>query len=199
MKNIHVAAIGLALVAGIVGLSLRTTHEEDVQAAKDRLREAQPLIDKNKVDIDKLDAMLLAWIYDDAVNDEMSGKKVKLAAIYSKNILTFGFPYDGKQRAMLKLQAHPRWGKAVSLRIERGQIISKTVLVRFDDGAPVTFTTAEAESGKPDIIFINNYPAFVARMKRAQKVRIEFTVYQDGQQVAEFDVAGFDPDFLEKK
>jgi len=36
-------------------------------------------------------------------------------------------------------------------------------------------------------------------VKRAQKVRVEFTVYGEGQQVAEFDVAGFNPDFIDKQ
>jgi len=60
----------------------------------------------------------------------------------STNTASFGFPYQGVQHTLLFLRGHPRHGQDVILKIEKGQFQCSsydgcTVLVRFDDKAPV--------------------------------------------------------------
>ena len=184
MKKIIIAMAGLATAIGVAWFSVETNQ---------RPREQQVCVAKD------VHEKLYAWIYDDTSRDEMSGKQIRIAAVLSQNSFVFDFPYDGEQHAMLSLRTHPRHGKAAMLRIKAGQIVSKTILVRFDDDAPMIFAIVETESVRTNIVFIKDYPAFAARMKRAQKVRVEFTVYGQGQQVAQFDVSGFNPDFIDKQ
>jgi hypothetical protein len=133
-----------------------------------------------------------AWKYE-AVRDEMTDKQIKTAAVESENTFAFKFPYNGYNKAILMLKMHPRFGKSAAVAIIRGQITSKTVMVRFDDEAPMYFATGEAESGRTNVVFIEDYAKFVSRMRKATKVLVEFTVYGEGRQTARFNVSGFDP------
>lgn len=138
-----------------------------------------------------------AWEYS-AYDDEMSSGKIYYAKLTSVNTVNFGFPYEGAQHATLTLRTHPRYGKDVILSLERGQFRCSSydgcnVLVRFDNSEPTSYTAQGPEDNSTEHLFIAPYSQFVARLGRAQRVRVSATVYQEGAQVFEFDVAGFSP------
>jgi hypothetical protein len=126
--------------------------------------------------------------------DDMSSGEIRHAAIRSLNFIEFDFPYQGPQRATLRLRDHPRWGKNVIFQIERGQLLCRTddctVRVRFDDGSAQTFSASEPDDHSSETLFIQNYARFLKRLRGAKVVRIQPTVYQQGSPTFEFDVSG---------
>lgn len=131
-------------------------------------------------------------------NEDKMGKGTsQYAMVTSTNALNFEFPYSGPQHATLTLRTHPRHGKDLILRIERGQFLCHSfddcsVLVRFDDGQAQTYSASPAADNSTEQIFIQNYSRFVGNMLKAKRVRISTKVYQEGEPVMEFDVSDFD-------
>jgi hypothetical protein len=135
----------------------------------------------------------LTWIYTTST-DDLSGKPVSIASIRSTNTVSFGFPYQGEQRATLTLRKHPRWGESAYLKIERGQFICRLddcdLRVVFDSGAVQRFTGSRPSDGSADLVFIRNRPRFVSQLQRARSVRIAAEFYQEGERTFSFDVEG---------
>ena len=135
----------------------------------------------------------LRWHYEESL-DQMGRGNVKTAAIRSVNEMQFHFPYQGAQRAWLELRIHPRYGKDVILSIEHGQLLCGidpcNVIVRFDQGAPQTYTALRPADHSTTVLFIRNYDRFLANLRKSRKVYIEAQFYQEGPRVFEFDVAG---------
>jgi hypothetical protein len=136
------------------------------------------------------------WYYSHDT-DEMTGKASHSASVQSGNTVEFDFPYEGVQRARLSLRRHPRYGNDVIFGIEKGQLLCPsyegcTVLVRFDDGEPASFSANPPADHSSETVFIENYDRFVSRMRVAKQVRISPKVYQQGSVVFTFDVSGFD-------
>lgn len=135
------------------------------------------------------------WSYSQS-NDEMSKGSTNSAQVESLNTVEFEFPYSGIQHAYLALRSHPRFGKDIIFKIEKGQILCPSysgcsVLVRFDDGAAVTYSAQPPADNSTETIFIGNYSKFVGNMLKAKMVRISANIYQQGNPVFEFDVSGF--------
>ena len=140
--------------------------------------------------------MAAKWSYSSST-DDMTGGTSRYARISSENTVEFDFPYEGTQRARLTLRTHPSYGRDVMFSIERGQLMCPsydgcTVRVRFDDGAPQSWSASPASSRNSTLIFINGHDRFVERLRRAQIVRIQPRVYQEGNPIFEFEVGGFD-------
>lgn len=136
------------------------------------------------------------WSYEQS-DDPMAKGTTHIAAVQSKNTVEFDFPYNGPQRAMLALRTHPRYGKDVVFKIERGQFLCRsyedcTILVRFDDQKAQSFSAIGSSDNSTETIFIRNYSRFVSGMQKAKTVRIAAEIYQQGAPVFEFDVSGFD-------
>ena len=95
---------------------------------------------------------------------------------------------------LLELRIHPRYGKDVILSIEHGQFLCGidpcNVIVRFDQGAPQTYTALRPADHSTTVLFIRNYDRFLANLRKSRQVYIEAQFYQEGPRVFEFDVAG---------
>lgn len=137
------------------------------------------------------------WLYSKH-EDSMSKGMIYQASVKSMNTINLDFPYSGEQHGTLTLRTHPRFGKNVIFRIEKGQILCHSsyencsVLVRFDDEKAVNFSSVGAEDNSTETIFITNYSRFLEKMLKAKKVRIAVNLYQGGAPVFEFDVSNFD-------
>lgn len=132
-------------------------------------------------------------------DDSMGKGVIHQAHVSSTNTVNFGFPYSGSQYATLSLRTHPRHGKDIIFRIEKGQILCHsyedcTVLVRFDDEASTNYSVVGAADNSTEIIFIRNYDRFIAKLLKAKRVRIAANIYQQGAPVFDFDVSNFDQD-----
>jgi hypothetical protein len=143
------------------------------------------------------------WHYD-ASEDQMTSGKRKIAWVSSTNSVSFGFPYNGEQQAQLTLRTDPRFGKSVIFGLEKGQILcsafdSCTVQVRFDDEKPTKYAASGPSDQSTTVIFIEDYGRFLAKLRKAKRVRISTNIYQQGSPVFEFDVSGFDNDRYQSK
>ena len=129
--------------------------------------------------------------------DEMTGQPSHTATVLSDNTVEFDFPYHRPQRGRLMVRRHPRFGADVIFAIERGQLLCPsydgcTVLVRFDEGQPSSFSASPPADNSSESIFIDNYERFVSRMLKARRVRVSPKVYQEGTVIFTFDVSAFD-------
>ena len=136
------------------------------------------------------------WDYSQ-FEDEMGSGKIYTATIESTNTINLDFPYNGEQHGMLMLREHPKHGKDVILKIERGQLLDSeyndSIVVRFDSDKPLTFSSVGASDHSTETLFLrgNAFPTFSTRLKTAKTVRIQAPIYQGGNQVFVFDVEGF--------
>lgn len=135
------------------------------------------------------------WTYHQS-NDDMGKGTVYTAFNSSTNTVEFDFPYSGEQHATLTLRTHPRWGKNLIFRIEKGQLLCDSydgcnVLVRFDDMQAESFSAIGPEDNSSEVLFIQNYRRFVEKMLKAKRVRIAISVFQEGNPTLEFDVSDF--------
>ncbi len=131
------------------------------------------------------------------MNDDMSKGFIHQASVLSTNTVNFDFPYSGSQHGTLVLRTHPRHGKDIIFKIERGQILCRAydgcvVLIRFDDEESVKYSAATAADNSTETIFIQNYSKFVGKMLKAKKVRIAANIYKEGTPTFEFDISDFD-------
>lgn len=129
--------------------------------------------------------------------DPMSSSKTYFASVVSTNSVEFNFPYGGSQNGYLTLRTHPRHGKDVIFRIERGQILCPsyegcTVLVRFDEEPATKYSANGAADNSTESLFLENYGRFAEKVLKSKRVRISAEIYQQGSPVFEFDVSGFD-------
>lgn len=143
------------------------------------------------------------WIYSKSV-DEMTGKPTYTASVKSSNFVNFSSPHDGSQRGTLTLRTHPKYGKNVIFRIEKGQILCGTndgcaINVKFGDTDPVKFRASTATVHSNNIIFIDNYSSFVKHARSVKEVRISPEVYLEGSPVFTFDVSDFKQDRYKPK
>lgn len=136
--------------------------------------------------------------------DKMTGGRTYYALVTSSNSVDFSFPYSGPQNATITLRNDPKYGKDVIFSIEKGQILCNSyegcnVLVRFDDGKPVTYSANPPSDNSSETIFISNYTKFLTNLSKAKIVRISPTIYQQGAPVFEFDIEGFDTEKYKPK
>jgi len=136
------------------------------------------------------------WDYYDST-DEMGRGRILRAVIQSTNTISLGFPYEGEQHATLTLRQHPKHGNDVYIRIEKGQLLDSDyndrVSARFDNDKVLTFSSSGPADLSSETLFLNGaFATFVSRLKTAKTLRMEVPVYQAGNQIFTFDVAGFD-------
>lgn len=95
------------------------------------------------------------------------------------------------------LRKHPRYGGDVIFSIEKGQLLCRSysgcpVQLRFDDDKPYTVQGQEPGDNSTEAIFLPGYKSIASRLGKSKKLLVEVGVYQNGSQIFEFDVAGFD-------
>lgn len=145
------------------------------------------------VELAKRNETLTHWQYLEEA-DKMGRGTTKLVWVQSTNLVNFGFPYGGPQRASLELRISPEFGRNVILEVERGQFLCGLdgcrVEARFDQGKPMSFSASGPADLSTTTLFIDDYHRFLANLRKAETLRIEAPFYQEGNQVFEFEVGG---------
>lgn len=149
-------------------------------------------------EVARRDSAALAGKWEYSVDvDPMTSKETREASISSENTVDFSAPYDGPQRGRLALRTHPSYGKDVIFSFREGQILCSyggcPIKVRFDESPARTFTAMGPADNSSNVIFIRNYAAFTAALRKAKVVRIQLNVYQEGAPTFEFLTGGFQP------
>ena len=135
-----------------------------------------------------------SWVYSQG-EDPMGRGQYKIAQVESLNTINFSFPYQGAQHASFKLQKGGRGGPSAWLQLEHANFISSApIYARFDGGEPQRFSVAQTSDYKTDRVGFDGegYNRFMKQLRRARKLRIEATFYQQGTRVFEFEVHGLD-------
>lgn len=189
VKWILIIFIGIPLLWAIVrGCSSATENinnaETDnanvVSESGDSVSEAVPDLKKN-------------WIYDET-KDEMRGDSTYLATNTSTNMVELEFPYSGGTNLNIVLRKDAEHGNDVIFAVNKGQLFCTYndcyISAKFDDGPVEKFTTAEAEAGSSEVLFLaNNQGGFVKKLKSAQSVMIEVQFFNHGKEQFKFDVS----------
>ncbi len=124
------------------------------------------------------------------------GGVMKFGVTSSTNQLNFGFPYGGPQTGTLTVRTHPRYGKSAIVSVERGQIDcgypTCSVMVRFDDGKAERYSMLKPDDHSSTSLFFQSTARFVEKLRKASRVRIEVTFYNQGAHTLDFAIQGFD-------
>jgi len=133
------------------------------------------------------------WTYNEDIN-KMTDGKIYYADVTSSNELSLSAPYDGFNNAHIKIRKKDGENNVI-LSIDKGQFITSVegtaIKVRFDKNKSETFDCSQSADYDPTILFVNSTSRFISKLKKSKKVIIEATLYQDGNQLIEFNVDGF--------
>lgn len=126
--------------------------------------------------------------------DEMSGKTRFFNSTFSTNKLYFDFPYNGGSSFTLTVR-NMNGRNEVLLSTEKGQFMSSyshNVRLKFDENSPITVGYEEPSDASSGLIFLEASSKIIANLKKGKKLKIEAPFYQEGSQIIEFDIDGFE-------
>ncbi len=136
-----------------------------------------------------------SWSLDKSV-DPMTSATTKIATTTSADVFTLDSPYRGSQAPRLVIVESKKNGLNISVQIQRGQMICDyslcTMLVRFDEEKPIKWRMAKAADHSSTLLFFENEKAFLAKIKKAKKLTVEMTFFQNGSKIAVFDTTGLE-------
>lgn len=132
-----------------------------------------------------------AWEYE--TMELPMGGFMKFATILSANTLEFDFPYSGPQRGALTLREQNGEVETI-LQIEKGQIQCNSyspcqVLVRLNEESAQQYEAFGPSDNSSTSVFINS-KKLPDQIAQAQRVRIQISVFQQGEPVLEFNNPG---------
>lgn len=131
------------------------------------------------------------WNYESEI-DEMDGSTTKRAIITSSNIVEFDPPYESGSTLSICIRKTKKYGTDIMISISNGQFVSSEyngtnyVTVRFDNNAPIKFTTVEPSDYSNDLLFLQNPKKFIKLAKNAKTIKIEAPFFNDGWRVFRF-------------
>lgn len=142
--------------------------------------------------VDSLDSEVKnGWNYD-SYADEMDGSTTKQALVVSSNVVEFDFPYNGGSTLCIGVCHRKKFGTNVMIMTSKGQFSDNEfngtnyVTIRFDEDAPIKFSTLESSDGSSDILFLENPKKFIRLAKKAKTIKVEAPFFRDGWRVFTF-------------
>jgi len=123
--------------------------------------------------------------------DKLSGKSIYTARIVANEKLYFDFPYAGWQDATLILRHNWPNDNDVMLTVSKWQFVwsyNSSIKVRFDEWKVETIWFNEPSDYSSDTIFIKWETAFIEKIKKAKKLVIEASFYNEWNHAMVFNV-----------
>lgn len=123
--------------------------------------------------------------------DEMTDAKIKFASITSDNTFELEFPY-GECSLTYTIRKNAKGNNDVYLHISSGQFMGNQITgdnyitVRFDDLPASKYSFSNSSDGSSDYIFLNNTKDFIAKAKQAKEIKIEVTLFNEGNKLFRF-------------
>lgn len=197
IKKIGIVSLLLSLAA--CGLSPNTDRASQSSATREQetLAKASPVTptQDEAVEVKEKPQSWEAWSYH--AEEMPMGGMMKFAFIDSSNVLEFKFPYYGPQRGRLLLRETNGRVETLML-IERGQILCNSwsrcnVNIRLDDEPTQQYEAIGPADHSSQSIFIES-ASLPEKIAQAKKVRIQFTVFQEGEPILEFNTSNFNPE-----
>jgi hypothetical protein len=141
--------------------------------------------------------------------DEFTKAPWSYAGLLSSNTFEFGFPYQGKQHAVLFVTPHRYTDThglyySISLKVERGQFLCGSedcvVYFRFDDGVfdewrgrPLKdATTNEIMLGWGESFGANDAGCIYLELLRFKSLAVRAAFFQEGTRMFEFNIDGLE-------
>lgn len=124
------------------------------------------------------------WTYR-TTNDQMREIKTKFAELNSSNRAQLGFPYQGG--SVLQLIIRKRSNEQISdveFWINSGQIPCRAecnIVTKFDDDEVKEWAATGSESGRNNLLFVDDATDFIERLKNAKKLIVEVQIYDYGR------------------
>ena len=121
----------------------------------------------------------------DTIIDPMTSKKTVQHKSVSKEQYEFQFPYNGGSKLILLIKEGLK--KQVIFQITKGQILTNTkIMVRFNDAQPISYSVNEAVDYSSDIVFVSYANDFLSRIKKADSIKVQVNVFEEGSPVYTF-------------
>lgn len=123
--------------------------------------------------------------------DKMGRGSDEIASTTSLSYLNLAPPYDGKQNATLSFRRLGKGGNELVLSIQKGQIVCDSsecmVLLRVNSEEPFRFAMSHPKDGSSNILIGALKTEELRKLKSANKITAEVTIYQNGESIVEFD------------
>lgn len=191
-KNYTLGIIVFALLAlWIIGIIKGPSEPKKIDSIVTSVSDPKPTMSSEPVlPIQKTSD----WNYYD-LDDKMSGNKAYYAAIESPENLDLKDPYSGKTTATLTIRKREGANNAY-FEISQGQLIDANITggrirIKFDDKKPESFEVSGAKDLSSNILFINSPGVLISKLKKAKKIIIEVSIYDNGIHNVEFNTSGF--------
>jgi hypothetical protein len=135
------------------------------------------------------------WKYSTS-EDKMRNETTYFAHTTSLNSVSFDFPYNGGSSADLTVRQNQKYGLNIYLDISKGQFQCSyngcRVSVKFDDSKVESYGASEPDSGGSTTLFLSNEKKFLESLRKAKKMTIEASFFQEGSRQFEFDVSNLE-------
>jgi hypothetical protein len=134
------------------------------------------------------------WTYHQDT-DEMTGVAISTACTVSTNELFLSFPYNGGTHGSLCFKHK---GKSLSayFYMSSGQfdcgIESCSLKFKFDDAAIQSYSGTESTTHETGLLFMEPEKRLLSAASKANRLKIQAPLYQEGNQVFLFNVSGLD-------
>ena len=131
------------------------------------------------------------WVYQNSV-DEMDGSITKIAFIVSSNEVQFDHSYNGGSRLQIIVCRKKGEDSYVGISTSSGQFFDSElygnnyIRVKFDNGAPIKFSTLSSLDSSFDLLCLKNSKKFIKLAKNAKTIKIEAPFFLEGSQVFTF-------------
>lgn len=198
-------AFGVFIFLLILSSVFMTDEERAEQRVRDSIRNIERMEKKHLEDSIAAEKSRIAdsiefamskshWV-ERRSDDEMTDATNVWMSLLSDNQHEFEFPYNGGSKLQIDVRYRKQDGNQVILTLSKGQLQTtifsngNNVIVRFDDDAPMTFSTSEPADYSSSYLFLNNPRKFINRAKTAKKIKIQVPVFEEGQPVFEFEPA----------
>lgn len=136
------------------------------------------------------------WEYSNE-EDKMTGDTAFFAESNSPTTANFKFPYneEGGSRFRLTIRKNGT-GSDVILVVSKGNFLTNImddtkIRIRFDNEKPESYTCKAPSDHSNETIFIYPVKKFINKLKKAKKIFIEATFYDEGTIPVEFNVDSF--------
>lgn len=125
------------------------------------------------------------------MQDKMGRGNDEVATVVSSNTLSLSAPYDGEQRATFSLRNLRNQGNEFVVALEKGQVICEQdgcgLLVKADNEKAFRLIGRHPKDGSSDMVVGSINAEDLRKIKKAESILIELTIYQNGEHVLEFD------------
>lgn len=132
------------------------------------------------------------WKYETSINKMTSTKDI-FCSVQSNESLNLEAPYDGVNYGSLIVRKMN--GEVdIIISIMKGQISggyeNDFFKARFDDEKQITFSYLSPSDNSTESIFLENKSKFLKKLRTSKKVLIQIPLYNNGNQILEFNTDG---------